>query len=240
MESKDRITSLNISVAHITSTMLLPIVWILIGILVKWLYIPSETTLDQITSYVYYILLIGSYYIGLKYSFRYLTNNFIITNPKTSAYISIFVFSLGVILIYLSFYFYAKEHNYLRMFSFFIISYLFIIMTNKFFSILEPNKKCNEYSIPLQIFITIINLSLFIMLSALGIMFVQGYPWSEILLLIVVFLWVKDFGKSINEFLFIPYFYKNEKSEIYKKSILILALTIPINSFLYYLISLGT
>jgi hypothetical protein len=76
MEQKTRITSLNVAVAQLTSTLLLPIICFLIGTIAKWLLVDNEIV----------------------------SKNLVITQPKTSAKISIFLFYLGLLSVYFAFY----------------------------------------------------------------------------------------------------------------------------------------
>ena len=239
MEQKTRITTLNVAIAHLTSALLLPIIWILVGTIAVSILVETETMSDNIASIVYYLILILSYYLGLKYSFYYVSKNLIVTQPTKSAKISSLLFYFGLISIYFAFYFYNQEHNYLRIITFFIIAFVFTSMTKKYFSLLEPDGKLNEYSFILQLGFTFVNISLVVMLAILTVWLIMEYPWTEGLYIALVFLWFRDYGTKINNFLFVPYFYKNGDHKPYKKAIASLSLSIPINIFLFYMISIG-
>lgn len=239
MEQKKRITTLNVAIAQLTSALLLPIVWSLIGTIIVWLLIESGRIPDNIAYIVYYTILIISYYVGLKYSFYYVSKNLTVTQPKKSAKISIFLFYFGLVAIYIGFYFYYNNHNYYRMASYLIIAFIYTIMTNKYFLSLEPDNKLNEYSFILQVCFTVVNFSLVVMLAIITIWLIMEYPWTEGLYIALVFLWLRGYGTKINNFLFLPYFYKNGEKKPYKKLIIILFLSIPINILLFYLISIG-
>jgi len=238
-QQKTRITALNVAVAQLTSTLLLPIIWILIGTIAVWLLVGTEKVSDNIASPVYYLILILCYYLGLKYSFNYVSKNLVVTQPNKSAKISSFLFYFGLMSIYLGFYLYNQEHNYLRVIAYFIIAYLFTSMTNKYFSSLEPDNRLNEYSFLIQVGFTIVNISLVIMLAILTLWLMIEYPLTQGLYFMVLAFWMGDYGTKINNFLFVPYFYQDGESYPYKKVMASLLLSIPINIFLFYMISMG-
>ena len=239
MKQTTRITSLNIAVAQLTSTLLLPIIWFLIGTIAKWLLVDNETVSNNIALPIYYALLITSYYVGLKYSFRYVSKNLVVTQPKTSAKISIFIFYLGLLSVYFAFYFFYEEHNHERILAFIILAYMYTTMTNKYFSSLEPDSELNEYSFILQVCFTIVNILLVVMFAILAIWLMMEYNGVYLMYVLIIVYWMGDDGYKINDFLFIPYFYKDGESKPYKKIIASLLLSVPINIFLFYMISMG-
>ncbi len=239
MKQKTRITALNVAVAQLTSALLLPIIWILIGTISVWILVGTEKISDNIASPIYYLILILSYYLGLKYSFTYISKNLVVTQPNKSAKISSSLFYFGLISIYLVFYFYNQEHNYLRLITFFIIAFVFTTMTKRYFLLLESDNKLNEYSFILQVGFTIVNISLVVMLAILAIWLMMKYNGVYLSYVLILVFWMGDNGNKINNFLFIPYFYKDGEPKPYKKVIAILLLSVPINIFLFYMISIG-
>jgi len=239
MEQKTRITALNVAVAQLTSTLLLPIIWILIGTIAVWLLVGTEKVSDNIATPVYYLVLILSYYLGLKYSFSYVSKNLVVTQPNKSAKISSFLFYFGLISIYLGFYLYNQEHNYLRVITYIIIAFVFTTMTKKYFSSLEPDNMLNEYSLILQVGFTIVNISLVVMLAILTLWLMMTYPLIQGLYYILLAFWMGGYGTKINNFLFVPYFYEDGEPFPYKKVMASLLLSVPINIFLFYMISIG-
>ena len=239
MKQKTRITALNVAVVQLTSTLLLPVIWILVGTIAVWLLVGTEKITDDIATPIYYLILILSYFLGLKYSFHYVSKNLIVTQPNKSAKISSFLFYFGLISTYLGFYLYTQEHNYLRVITYFIIAFVFTTMTKKYFSSLKPDNKLNEYSFILQIGFTIVNLSLVIMLAILAIWFIIKYNGIYLSYILLIVFWMGNDGYKINNFLFIPYFYKDGEPKPYKKVMASLFLSVPINIFLFYMISIG-
>jgi hypothetical protein len=239
MEQKRRITVFNVAIAQLTSTMMLPIIWILVGSILQWLLVGTTNLSDGIASLFYYLILIGSYYGGLRYSFWYVSKNLVVTQPKKSAKIASFLFFFGLLSTYFVFYSYHGEHNYFRLITFFILAFMYLTLTNKYFSSLKPDDNMKEYSLTLQVVFTIVNLSLVIMLAILTIWLVKDYPWTMGLYYAVLACWMGDCGSKINNFLFVPYFHKDHEPIPIKKVFFILGLTIPINAFLIYMISKG-
>lgn len=236
---KKRITTFNVAVAQLTSTLMLPIIWVLVGSISQWLLNGTGIFTEKITQPVYYLILIVSYYFGLKYSFLYVSKHLIVTQPKKSAAISSFLFSLGLLTIYLAFYSYSGEHVFYRVVTFFILAYMFVTMTKKYFDSLESDNTMNEYNLVSQIGFTIVNLSLIVMLAILTIWLIKDYPWTQGLYYAVLIAWMGDYGSKINDFLFIPYFYKEKTVVPYKKAIVSLSVTLPVNIFLFYMIDAG-
>ena len=66
MKQKTRITALNVAIAHLTSVLLLPIIWILVGTIAVSILVETESMSDNIASIVYYLILILSYYLGWR------------------------------------------------------------------------------------------------------------------------------------------------------------------------------
>lgn len=232
MEQKKRLTVLNVAVAHLTSALMLPIIWILIGSIIQWILGETKTLSNHISSPLYYLVLIASYYGGLKYSFWYVSKNIIVTQPKKSSKLSSFLFYLGLLLIYYAFYTYLDEHNYLRLGTFFVLAYMYTTLTSKYFSSLEPDNELNEYRFMQQIGFTVVNISLVIMLAILTIWLIKEYPRAYGFYIIILVFWMGDYGSKINNFLFVPYFYKDGETVPYKKVFVSLCISIPANIFL--------
>ena len=240
MEQKKRITVFSVAVAQTTSALMLPILWILVGSIAQWFLNGTETLSEETTQPIYYLILIASFYGGLKYSFWYVSKKLIMTQPKKSAKISSFLFCLGLLSTYYAFYAYSGEHDYLRVVTFFILAYMYIILTSKYFSSFEPDDQLNEYSFMLQVGFTVVNISMVIMLAILTLWLIKEHPWTYGLYTMVLVLWMGNYGSKINNFLFVPYFYKDQEPVPYKKVLASLGLTIPVNTFLFYMISKGT
>jgi hypothetical protein len=77
------------------------------------------------------------------------------------------------------------------------------------------------------------------MLAILAIWLMMEYNGVFLMYTLIIVFWMRDDGYKINNFLFIPYFYKKGKQKPYKKIMASLLLSVPINIFLFFMISTG-
>jgi len=242
MEQKIRATTYNIVMLQFSSVFMLPIVWILFGSIFEWVFIEFETLTILEVKLFYYVGLIGSYYVGLKHAFSYISKNIIVTKPKTTGKISSFIFLFGLVSVYYILYKFSKEYDYFRMLAFMILGYLYTFMTYKYFNTFIIDNKIMEYSFLHQVLFTIINLSVVMVVGisvSLIIWFIKDYKWSYYIYILIaplVLLAITKHTNKINKVFFIPYFYKKGDTFPLNKICILLAITIPINIILFYIV----
>jgi hypothetical protein len=242
MDKKVRATTYNIVITQLSSVLMLPILWILFGSIFKWVFIETETLPSSVAHLLYYLVLIGSYYIGLKHSFSNMSKKIIMTQPKVSGKISSFLFVSGLISVYYIWHIYTDEYDYFRMGAFIILGYMYTLLTSKYFNTLEVDDEIIEYSFLHQTFFTVINLSVVLVISiSLGLMiwFIKDYTWSYFIYILIVpvgVVVVNKYMDKVNKVLFIPYFYTGEKGIPLKRILTILMITVPTNSILFYIL----
>ncbi|MFC2073720.1 hypothetical protein ACFLR3_00570 [Campylobacterota bacterium] len=242
MDKKVRATTYNIVMTQLASVLIFPIVWILFGSIFTWVIIETETLPSSVTQLLYYLGLLGSYYLGLKHSFKYMSKTIIVTQPKVSGKVSSFIFVSGLIGVYYAWYIFTNEYDFFRMGAFIILGYMYTLLTYKYFNTLEVDDETLEYSFLYQVCFTIVNVSVVLAIGiGLGLMmwFIKDYTLSYSIYLLMAPLGLLAVNKhmdKVNHTLFIPYFYRGEESMPLKRITTTLFITIPINAILLYIL----
>jgi len=135
---KVRRTSFGVVSSHIISTtMLFPLFWLIAGLLAKALLVQNNIIPEPLVSFLYYLIMLGSYYLGIKYSLYFIDKKIIVALPEQSSRQAIIAFStLVVVSNYALFYFQETIYIQRIIFSLLLI-YMFAVITKKYFNSLE-------------------------------------------------------------------------------------------------------
>lgn len=232
--NQNRLTTFNISTSHVIQTsFLFPIVWLIVGSFVKMILNDKGFIPLEILSLVYYLIMLISFYLGIKYSLAYINKKIIVSQPQNTAKQSILWFLFGAVSINYAFYYFEESLNFIRIITTVLIIVMFIKLTTKYFNSIEADNEYIEYSLPLQIVIFLANLSLIIMLFITYGIYHESI-WIHLLItpfLIALIVFLQD---KID--IFVPFFYKKNEIPNFKKPYIVLAITLPINIILIQII----
>ena len=234
MLTKVKRTTFGVMTVHvISSSTLFPTFWLIAGSLVKALLVANGIIIEPFASTLYYMVMLGSFYLGIKYSIYYINKKIQVALPKQSGRQSIILFFLIVIAVNIAFIYFENSINFQRIiFSIFLV-YMFIQMTNKFFHSLEQTEYL-ECSFLAQIVVLIANFSLFLSFLFIYAIIRELNPIVNLIITPVVFylaLAVESFSK-----VFVPFFYLPNEPKPIKKAIFLLLVTLPLNAGLWTII----
>ena len=234
MLTKVKRTTFGVMTVHvISSSTLFPTFWLIAGSLVKALLVANGIIIEPFASTLYYMVMLGTFYLGIKYSIYYINKKIQVALPKQSGRQSIILFFLIVIAVNIAFIYFENSINFQRIiFSIFLV-YMFIQMTNKFFHSLEQTEYL-ECSFLAQIVVLIANFSLFLSFLFIYAIIRELNPIVNLIITPVVFylaLAVESFSK-----VFVPFFYLPNEPKPIKKAIFLLLVTLPLNAGLWTII----
>lgn len=234
---KIRRTTFGIVSSHIISTtMLFPLFWLIAGLLVKALLIQNKIILEPFVSFLYYLIMLSSYYLGIKYSLYFIDKKVEVALPEQSARQAIITFStLVVVSNYALFYFQETIYIQRIVFSLLLI-YMFSVITRKYFHSLEKSDyiECKFF---LQVIILIANFSVLIsILMTYAILHESHFAIRMILVSAFIPIMLIFSKVNIVDKIFIPFEYKTNEPKPIKKALITLGITIPVNMVLIYFI----
>ena len=232
--TKIKRTTFGVVTSHIiSSTFLFPLFWLLVGSFAKVILVEKGIIIEAYATTLYYLIMLGFFYVGIKYSLYYIDKRVVVALPRQSAQQSIIFFGILVVTVNIGFVYFEDTINFQRIIFSVLLVYMFAKMTNKYFNSLEQADylECNFFN---QIIILLANFSLFVTFLFIYAIIDKLNPIVNIIIIIVVFylaIFIKDFNK-----IFIPFFYLPEESKPIKKAWLILFVTFPLNIGLWMII----
>lgn len=227
MFAKIKRTTFGVVSSHIISTtFLFPILWLIAGSLAKALLLAQGMIDEPIATTSYYVIMLGCFYLGTKYSLYYIDKRVSVALPKQSGRQSIIVFSILVILTNITLFYFEKAMNIQRVIFSLLLIYMFAQLTKRYFNSLEQTEyiECNFL---FQIIVLLANLSMFVLLLFIYAIFHELNPIAHLIALTIAFyigIAVKSFDK-----LFVPFFYLPNEPKPIKKALFILSTTLPVN-----------
>lgn len=233
IKNKIHRTTFGVVSSHIISTVFLfPLLWLIAGSLAKGLLTLYYPILEPYLSTVYYLIMLGSFYLGIKYSLYYINKNVSVALPEKSGRQSILFFSALVIISNYTLFYFENSINIQRLIFSLILLYMFAVMTKRYFHTLEKSSYI-ECIFFLQIIILISNLSILISLfltygvlheSSVTLKLIVTSAFIPLLLILTQF--------DVVDKVFIPFEYEVGKQKPIKKALLTIAVSIPINILL--------
>ncbi|MDD2791340.1 MAG: hypothetical protein PHU40_11855 [Sulfurimonas sp.] len=234
MLTKVKRTTFGVMTTHvISSSTLFPTFWLIAGSLAKALLVANGIIIEPFATTLYYAIMLGAFYLGIKYSIYYINKKIQVALPKQSGRQSIILFSLIVITTNIAFIYFEDSINFQRIIFSILLVYMFIQMTNKFFNSLEQTDYL-ECSFLAQIVILTANLSLFLSFLFIYAVIRELNPIVNLIIIPVVFylaLAVESFSK-----VFVPFFYLPNEQKPIKKALFLLLVTLPLNAGLWTII----
>ena len=230
-------TTFGVVSSHIISTtMLFPLFWLIAGSLVKALLIQNKIILEPFVSFLYYFIMLGSYYLGIKYSLYFIDKKVAVALPEKSARQAIIVFSTLVVVSNYALFYFQETINVQRIMFSLLLLYMFAVMTKKYFdSIEKPDYiECKFFS---QVIILIANLSVLIsILTTYAILHESHFAVRMVLLSAFIPVMLIFSKINIVDKIFIPFEYKTNEPKPIKKAFITLGITMPVNIILIFFI----
>ena len=231
-EEKRRVTTFSVVSSHIiSSTMLFPVLWLIIGSVIYLILEQKQVLPISLITIFYYIVMLASFYAGIKYSLSFIDKRYIVSNPELSLKFSILFFLIGVLLINYIFIYFEEALNWFRLIFSILLLYMFVTLTNKYFKSLEADIEYIEYPFLWQVLFLFTNFSLLIAALTSYTILVSVYSWMHSLLIFVLIIWFGPYSKVIDK-LFIPFFYKSNEEIAVKRSIIVLLIALPVDFLL--------
>lgn len=229
--SKIKRTTFGVVSSHIISTtFLFPAFWIIVGSFAKFFLVEKGMLSQSVAMCLYYAIMLGCFYLGIKYSLYYIDKRVSVALPKQSGRQSIIIFTMLVIVVDTILFYYEQTVNFQRIIFGLLLIYMFAKLTKRYFNSLEQAEylECNFLS---QIVVLLANLSILIVLLLAYAIIHELNPIANMLVLIIVFY----LASTIESFdkIFAPFFYMPDEPKPIKKALLALLITLPINAILW-------
>ena len=233
LKNKIKRTTFGVVSSHIISTVaLFPLFWLIAGSLAKGLLVLNNVIIEPYVSTLYYLIMLGSFYLGTKYSLYYINKNISVALPEKSGRLSILFFSALVIISNYTLFYFENSINIQRLIFSLLLLYMFAVMTKRYFHTLEKSSyvECLFFS---QVIILIANLSILISLfltygvlheSSVTLKLIVTSAFIPLLLILTQF--------DVVDRIFIPFEYEINEPSPLKKALSIIAVSIPINILL--------
>ena len=229
MQSKIKRTTFGVASSHIiSSSTLFPFLWLFIGLLFKPFILSQHYVPDIMVSFIYYLIMLGAYYLGIKYSLSYINKKVLVMLPKKSSNLAIGLFFLLILVAHYGFYYFEESISLLRVIFTVFLFLLFKSMSEKYFNSLGESDYV-ECSFLGQTLVIFSNLS--VLLALLGISYILE-QWSSFTLVsylaplaILMGMWFTN--------LFPEPFYKKEESSPLKKATILLVVSLLVNGGLF-------
>lgn len=232
IDDRSRVTTFSVVSSHIiSSSALFPVVWLIIGSFLQTILVQKQILNEPVVTGLYYIVMLASFYGGIKYSLSFIDRRYIVSNPQSSLKFSILSFLFGVLFINYLFIYFEESFNWFRLSFSILLTYMFVILTNKYFSAINPNTEYIEYPFLWQIFFMLTNLLLIIAFFISYMILSRVFPWIHAFLVFALVIWFSPYSEIIEK-LFIPFFYKNNEKIAFKKATIIFLIALPMDLFL--------
>jgi len=232
--TKVKRTTFGVASMHIiSSTFLFPVVWLIIGLFAKALLVKQNIAPEFVVSVVYYLIMLGCFYMGIRYSLYYIDKKVQVALPKQSARQSVVFFVILVISANIGLFYFEKALNIQRIIFSILLLYLFIKMTIRYFDTLNQTEylECRFFS---QIIVLLANLSLLLSFLFIYAFIRELNPVAHLIVMAVAFyavLFIDNFDT-----LFVSFFYLPHESKPIKKALLLLLVSVPLNVILWSVI----
>ncbi len=233
--SKIKRTTFGVVSSHIISTtFLFPAFWIIVGSFAKFFLVEKGMLSQSVAMWLYYAIMLGCFYLGIKYSLYYIDKRVSVALPKQSGRQSIITFTMLVIVVDTILFYYEQTVNFQRIIFGLLLIYMFAKLTKRYFNSLEQAEylECNFLS---QIVVLLANLSILIVFFLLYAMIVHGLNRIANMLVLIIVFYLESTIKSFDK-IFVPFFYMPNEPKPIKKALLALLITLPINAILWSII----
>ena len=225
-------TTFGIATSHvISSSLLFPLLWLIIGLLFKPFILSKGYVPESVVTLVYYGVMLGAFYLGIKYSLSYINRKVLVIFPKKSAKHSITLFFMLIFLTHYGFYYFTEEISFSRVVFTIFLFLLFVDLTQKYFNSLGESDY-RECTFTGQVLVTFSNLSVLIALFGMFAL-TQRLTSVNIVTYVapILILMGISFGNLFPE----PFYEKNAEKPIKKATILlVISLLVNIVLFLVY------
>ena len=229
MTSKIKRTTFGVASSHIiSSSTLFPFLWLLVGLFFKAYLVHEEYLTENQALTIFYVVMLGAFYIGIKYSLSYINKKVLVMLPKKSSNLAIGLFFLLILLAHYGFYYFEESISLLRVTFTVFLFLLFKSMTEKYFNSLAESDYI-ECSFLGQTLVIFSNLS--VLLALLGISYILD-QWSSFTLVSHLAPLVIAIGLSFAN-LFPEPFYKKEESSPLTKATILLVVSLLVNGGLF-------
>jgi hypothetical protein len=229
--SKIKRTTFGVVSSHIISTtFLFPAFWIIVGSFAKFFLVEKGMLSQSVAMWLYYAIMLGCFYLSIKYSLYYIDKRVSVALPKQSGRQSIIIFTMLVIVVDTILFYYEQTVNFQRIIFGLLLIYMFAKLTKRYFNSLEQAEylECNFFS---QIVVLLANLSILIVLLLAYAIIHELNPIANMLVLIIVF-YLASIIESFDK-IFVPFFYMPDEPKPIKKALLALLITLSINAILW-------
>ena len=242
MSEKIKRTTFGVMTSHVvSSSALFPLLWLVIGSIGKAMLLQESLINETVANIIYYAGMMLFFYFGIKYSLYYINKKVFVTLPKQSGQQSIILFALLVVAVNYGLFYFEETINIMRILFSFMLVYMFTVITKKYFDSLEEteNMECTFIG---QIIVLLANLSIFVSMFALyGILdtiwtqelHLSSHILSTVIAGLIAFL---SYKRNIVNKIFVPFFYKEDEEKPIKYALVTLAITLPLNIGLYFVV----
>lgn len=218
----------------ISSSVLFPLLWLIIGSIGKSLLISQNLINQPLADAIYYLVMLLMFYFGIKYSLYYINKNVSVAMPKQSEKQSIILFTSLVLAVNYGLYYFEDSLNIMRIIFSFALIYMFIIMTKKYFDSLEDSEYI-ECTFIGQVLILLANTSIVITLLTIYGIISNITPYARYIVVIISI--VVALKTDLFKHFFVAFFYRKNEKKPLKHALTMLVITLPINIALYILLS---
>ena len=234
MSEKIQRTTFGVMTSHvISSSTLFPLFWLIAGSIAKAMLITQDMINETLANALYYTVMLLFFYFGTKYSLYYINKKISVNFPKQSGEQSIVLFTILVIASNYGLFYFEESINFMRIFFSLLLIYMFSVMTKKYFDSLEETEYL-ECTFIGQTIVLLANLSMFITILVPAAIISGINPFAKYLLTIIAF-FVGLKTQLLNK-IFVSFFYKEGEPKPIKYALIVLAITLPINIGLYFIV----
>ena len=217
MSEKIQRTTFGVMTSHvISSSTLFPVFWLIAGSIGKAMLVAKDMINETLANGIYYAVMLLFFYFGTKYSLYYINKKVSVTMPKQSGQQSIILFTALVIATNYGLFYFEDSINIMRI----------------FFSLQDTEHlECTFIG---QMTVLSANLSMLISLVVLFAIFSEITPLARYALLAVIL--ILSLKTEIFNKTFVPFFYKKDEPKPIKYALTVLAITLPLNVGLYFVV----
>jgi len=234
LSEKIQRTTFGVMTSHvISSSILFPLFWLITGSISNAMLVTKYMINETLANGIYYAVMLLFFYFGIKYSLYYINKKVSVTLAKQSAKQSIILFVALVIATNYGLFYFEDSINVMRIFFSITLVYMFSVMTKEYFDSSEETEHL-ECTFIGQMTVLIANLSMLIALVVLFAIFSEITPLARYALLAVIF--IVSLKTEIFNKIFVPFFYKEGEPKPMKHALTVLAITLPLNAGLYFIV----
>lgn len=240
--AKIRRSTLSIVILHVIATSIyFPLLWLIGGYFFK-LWMISKGAYEIAAEMLYYVIMIKSYYLGIKYSLYHIESKVDIADPRKVARYSVILFSILAAGVNYAFYHYQGSVHLLRLVVSFGIVYMFHVLSVRFFYTLKSRGEERECTVFNQVVIVVANLSMlvsllvtYVFLGFIGLYVeLKEFAFGVQMFFVTAVAYYLYLGEQIpRKSLFVPFLYQEGEPKPIKKAVRLLLVTIPLNVILW-------